>query len=168
LEIDKSSLATLHQSRLGCRGTLNGSPQAGSEAARLPGAVTVSVSLAVALVWPRLAQRRLHRGDTLLWGRRIQIQIRHAQLNFLAVGLKLKLNGPSDLILVTYPTQGGQLNGVTGQWTSDSETENSQPGLSQGQDPSSRVRLRSTRVATLAEPEPGHGARSGAAATECH
>ena len=28
------------------------------------------------------------------------------------------------------------------------KTENSQPGLSQGQDPSSRVLLRSTRVAT--------------------
>ena len=30
------------------------------------------------------------------------------------------------------------------------KTENSQPGLSQGQDPSSRVLLRSTRVATVA------------------
>jgi hypothetical protein len=25
-------------------------------------------------VWPRLAQRRLHHGDTLLWGRRIQFK----------------------------------------------------------------------------------------------
>ena len=32
------------------------------------------------------------------------IQIRHAQLKYLSVGLKLKLNGLSDLILVTYPT----------------------------------------------------------------
>ena len=30
------------------------------------------------------------------------------------------------------------------------KTDNSQPGLNQGQDPSSRVLLRSTRVATLA------------------
>ena len=37
-------------------------------------------------------------------GKKNSIQIRHARLNYLAVGLKLKLNGPSDLILVTYPT----------------------------------------------------------------
>ena len=33
------------------------------------------------------------------------------------------------------------------------KTENSQPGLNQGQDPSSRVLLRSTRVATPIEPQ---------------
>ena len=41
---------------------------------------------------------------TLSMGKKNSIQIRHARLNYLAVGLKLKLNGPSDLILVTYPT----------------------------------------------------------------
>ena len=53
------------------------------------------------MVWPRLAQRRLHPGDSLLWGRRIQIRFGMLKLNYLAVGLKLKLNGLSDLILVT-------------------------------------------------------------------
>jgi hypothetical protein len=38
------------------------------------------------------------------WGRRIQIRFGMLKLNYLAVGLKLKLNGPSDLILATYPT----------------------------------------------------------------
>ncbi len=37
-------------------------------------------------------------------GKKNSIQIRHAQLKYLSVGLKLKLTGPSDLILVTYPT----------------------------------------------------------------
>ena len=43
------------------------------------------------------------------------------------------------------------------------KTENSQPGLSQGQDPSSRVLLRSTRVAThpLLFNSSGHGWLSG-------
>ena len=41
---------------------------------------------------------------TLFMGKKNSIQIRHAQLKYLSVGLKLKLTGPSDLILVTYPT----------------------------------------------------------------
>ncbi len=42
--------------------------------------------------------------ELLLWGREAQfnlVEIRHAQLKYLSVGLKLKLSGPSDLFLVT-------------------------------------------------------------------
>jgi hypothetical protein len=86
---------------------------------------------------------------SLVWGRRIRIQIRHAQLKYLSVGLKLKLTGPSDLILsnnvlCSVPNLMEALD--SGHTTV--KTENSQPGLSQGQDPSSRGLLRRTRVAS--------------------
>ena len=81
-------------------------------------------------VWPRLAQRRLHPGDTLLWGRRIQFKFGMLKkLKYLSVGLKLKLTGgPS---VRSYPTS--SLSDVPNLMESlDSghatvKTENSQP-----------------------------------------
>ena len=77
------------------------------------------------------------------WGRRISIQIRHAQLKYLSVGLKLKLRS-----ILSYPSNIPNLMESLDSGHATVKTENSQPGLSQGQDPSSRVLLRSTRVAT--------------------
>ena len=54
----------------------------------------------VVAVWLSSAYGR----GTFICGEENSIQIRHAQLKYLSVGLKLKLTGPSDLILVTYPT----------------------------------------------------------------
>ena len=80
---------------------------------------------------------------TLFMGKKNSIQIRHAQLKYLSVGLKLKLRS-----ILSYPSNIPNLMESLDSGHATVKTENSQPGLSQGQDPSSRVLLRSTRVAT--------------------
>ncbi len=93
-----------------------------------------------------MTQRRLHPGDPLQWGRRIRIQIRHA-FNLQEQEQDLTT---FRLDCSCYPSNVPNLIGSldSGHTSTTVKTENSQPGLSQGQDPSSRVLLRSTRVAT--------------------
>ncbi len=67
-------------------------------------------------------------------GKKNSVQIRHAQLKCLSVGLKLKLTGPSDQ---SYPSDVPNLMESLDSGHATVKTENSQPGLNQGQDPSS-------------------------------